>query len=88
MRQLRNTLERAAILAEGNELGGELLAMATGIGPSIALVDQGLLTMEAAERQAIERALAHYDGNRRQAAEHLGIGLRTLYDKLKRHQIG
>ena len=41
--------------------------------------------MAEAEREAISKALAHYDGNRRLAAEHLGIGLRTLYDKLKRY---
>jgi two-component system response regulator FlrC len=37
------------------------------------------------EREAIERALALVGGNRRAAAERLGIGLRTLYDKLKRY---
>ena len=32
--------------------------------------------------------LALVGGNRRSAADRLGIGLRTLYDKLKRHGIG
>ena len=39
------------------------------------------------ERVAIEQALAQADGNRRRAAERLGIGLRTLYEKLKRYGI-
>jgi len=34
------------------------------------------------EREAIERALSQVDGNRRQAAQLLGIGVRTLYRKL------
>ena len=37
------------------------------------------------EQAAIEATLASVDGNRKQAAERLGIGLRTLYDKLKRY---
>jgi two-component system response regulator FlrC len=38
------------------------------------------------EREAIEEALAATGGNRRAAADRLGIGLRTLYDKLKRYR--
>jgi two-component system response regulator FlrC len=45
------------------------------------------LTMDQIERRAIEDALAAVGGNRRQAAERLGIGLRTLYDKLRRYGI-
>jgi two-component system response regulator FlrC len=45
-------------------------------------------TLDELERLAIERALLTVDGNRRKAAEKLGIGLRTLYEKLKRYEIG
>jgi len=44
---------------------------------------QGTLT--DLERAAIERALSSVGGNRRAAAAKLGIGLRTLYEKLKRY---
>jgi DNA-binding NtrC family response regulator len=88
VRQLGNTLERAVIIAEGHELGSDQVALATGVGEERVVAEAAVPTMEQAERQAIERALAYHDGNRRRAAEHLGIGLRTLYDKLKRHQIG
>ena len=37
------------------------------------------------ERDAIEHALASVEGNRRKAADLLGIGERTLYDKIKRY---
>jgi two-component system response regulator FlrC len=37
------------------------------------------------ERDAIEAALKFYAGNRTRAAEALGIGVRTLYDKIKRY---
>lgn len=40
------------------------------------------------ERDAIVAALDAVGGNRRKAAEILGIAERTLYDKLKRYDIG
>ena len=82
IRELANALERAAILAGGPELGPSLLRPP---GPSRAAPVAP--TMEEAERQAIQQALNLHGGNRRQAAEHLGIGLRTLYDKLRRYGI-
>ena len=39
------------------------------------------------ERDAIERTLVAVGGNRKEAAERLGIGLRTLYEKLKRYRL-
>ena len=45
------------------------------------------MTMEEMERQAIGAALKEARGNRRRAAEMLGIGERTLYRKLKEYQL-
>jgi len=55
--------------------------LATGNDPLSGTLDQ-------IERRAIERALSEVDGNRKRAAERLGIGLRTLYDKLKAYGLG
>lgn len=84
VRELANTLERAAILADGNTLGAELLMLAMGgraPSPAIRSIPRTLAEIEA---EAIRAALARYGGNRRQAAEELAIGERTLYDKIKR----
>jgi DNA-binding NtrC family response regulator len=43
------------------------------------------MTMQEMERAAIEAALREANGNRRRAAEMLGIGERTLYRKLKEY---
>src|SRR2546425_5913561 len=45
------------------------------------------MTMADVERAAIEAALRDTKGNRRKAAEVLGIGERTLYRKLKEYAI-
>jgi two-component system response regulator AtoC len=83
VRELGNALERAAILADGDVVRGDdfQVAMAS------PLADIAGGTMEEIERGAIERALSEAGGNRRRAAERLGIGERTLYDKLKRYGI-
>jgi DNA-binding NtrC family response regulator len=45
------------------------------------------MTMQDLEREAISAALLHSRGNRRRAAEMLGIGERTLYRKLKEFEL-
>ena len=42
---------------------------------------------ELAERFNIENALLFYKGNRKLAAQHLGISDRTLYRKIKQYEI-
>jgi DNA-binding NtrC family response regulator len=53
---------------------------------SVVLYRRGMRMAEV-ERAAIEAALADTRGNRRRAAEMLGIGERTLYRKLKEYEI-
>jgi DNA-binding NtrC family response regulator len=84
VRQLRNALERALILADGPVLGEELFAIQGEPASDQATDDQ---TLEQLERKAIEEALLAVSGNRKAAAVRLGIGLRTLYEKLKRYEI-
>ena len=45
------------------------------------------MTMDDVEREVIRLALAEVRGNRRKAAERLGIGERTLYRKLKQYDL-
>ena len=54
--------------------------------PSVLTIRPGM-TMAAIERAAIEAALRETRGNRRKAAELLGIGERTLYRKLREYQL-
>jgi DNA-binding NtrC family response regulator len=88
VRELRNVLERAVILADGPVIKPEHLwigADAAPIHPPAA--GAGESSLAELERQTIQRTLAAVDGNRRLAASKLGIGLRTLYEKLKRYDL-
>jgi DNA-binding NtrC family response regulator len=88
---------------EAGEPGGEAVMRPGGpeVGPAAApfdedeedVEDEGVvvyrrgMTMRDLEREAIMSALAEVDGNRRAAAEMLGIGERTLYRKIKEYDI-
>jgi two-component system response regulator AtoC len=82
VRELANSLERALILSQGAEITTEHL-----LPPPGQAAPREVRSLADAERELIEETLAVVGGNRRSAAERLGIGLRTLYDKLKRHGI-
>jgi len=87
VRELLNTLERAAILADGRVLDAEHVGLSNSVGVSIASAANDPKTLQAAEKAAILEALAAANGHRKKAAERLGIGERTLYDKLKAYGI-
>ncbi len=82
IRELRNALWRAAILAEGHPIDPAHL----GLTPSRPTVEAGnVLTLAQAEQRAIAAALDAAGGNRTRAAQLLGVARSTLIEKLKRH---
>lgn len=88
VRQLENAIERAVVLCEGDLISAE--DVVPSVMPKAA--EGGAATLkeaiDAAERRAIEVALAQCGGSRRAAAERLGISVRSLFYKLKAHGIG
>jgi two-component system response regulator AtoC len=82
VRELANALERAAILADGDQIREDHLWVEPGSAGKAAATE--IKPLADLEKEAIERTLESVGGNRRRAAELLGIGERTLYDKLKR----
>jgi DNA-binding NtrC family response regulator len=90
IRELRNVLERAALLSESGEIGDETLrfsarpaAAVRAAGQAAAEPDDGM-TMEAMEKRHIERALQAAGGSVEQAAHALGIPRSTLYQRIKK----
>ena len=94
VRELKNVIQRAVLVAEGGELTAELLPVrirnAGESGRESLLASLPIrvgMTLEAAEREFIAMTLASTKGNKKRAASTLGISRRTLYDKLKRHNL-
>ncbi|MBK6778553.1 MAG: sigma-54-dependent Fis family transcriptional regulator [Gemmatimonadetes bacterium] len=89
IRELRNVLERAALLGDGTELRAADLRFEAGFGapPAAAAPDLGGLTLKELERQQIERVLREEKGKVEPAARRLGIPRSSLYQKLKQYQI-
>ncbi|MBL7833281.1 MAG: sigma-54-dependent Fis family transcriptional regulator [Cyclobacteriaceae bacterium] len=77
IRELKNVIERSVILAD-EELSESLL-------PSDFLTDQDneSLDLTSVEKHHIRKVLGITNGNKTHAAKLLGIGLTTLYQKLK-----
>ncbi len=88
VRDLKNFLERCVVLLDENELTESLLEnLDVALGPETPGSLSGDGTLEQLERDAIIAALAQHKGNRRLAAQQLGIGLRTLYYKLRKYSL-
>jgi two-component system response regulator FlrC len=84
VRELANVIERAAILADSDTITADLLVLGLPVSQPATESPAGFDgTLETMEKEAIRRALEATSGNRKQAALRLGIGLRTLYDKLR-----
>jgi len=89
IRQLKNVVERAVVLATGDtitlkELPDELLS-----GARKAKVPVGSAkSLKELEVLAIRDALERFNGNKSKAARTLGISRKAFYKRLKDHDIG
>jgi DNA-binding NtrC family response regulator len=91
VRELENTMHRAVLLAEGDEIDLEALSLGAGGAASeaadAAQAAGGLVgrTVAEVERDLILGTLNHTLGNRTHAATILGISIRTLRNKLRQY---
>ncbi len=99
VRELLNVMERALIVARGPIVLPEYLpvqffsstpevAILAASPVAASLQPEHDLTIEAAERDQIRRALEAAGGKRMEAARLLGLSRRTLYRKLEKYGIG
>jgi DNA-binding NtrC family response regulator len=93
VRELENALERAAILVHGKEIGAGEIVLFTdrealpGVGDLLnmegTLPEAVARTVREVERWKVAQSLRETNGDRKAAAERLGITLKTLNSKLK-----
>jgi DNA-binding NtrC family response regulator len=96
VRELRNVLQRAFILSDGVIQPQNLPPEITGgrSAPAAATASNGALdihvgmSIEEVERRLIGATLEQVGGNKRRAAEVLGVSLKTLYNRLKAYRMG
>lgn len=91
VRELENAIERAFAFIQGEVIEEEnlplLLPEYGKVTAPTSAGNGGLPSLEEQEREAIRAALAKTGGNKREAARLLGIGVATLYRKLRRFGI-
>jgi DNA-binding NtrC family response regulator len=92
VRELQNAMEYAVVLARQNliavkELPAEVQLPAVLQQTERSTPRAGVQSLDDVERDTILQALAHCHGNKKKAAELLGIQRPTLYNKLKRYAI-
>ena len=93
VRELQNAIEYAVVLARQNVVGVKELPAEIQLPAALQQTDRmaparsGVQSLDDVERNTILQALAQCHGNKKKAAELLGIQRPTLYNKLKRYAI-
>ena len=85
VRELRNVIERAMILASGDQI--ETRHLPPDLQRRQPLAADDVETLAEVEDRQIRRAIESTEGNLKLAAEVLGIARSTLYRKLEEHGI-
>ncbi|MEA3189050.1 MAG: hypothetical protein QOD99_2880 [Chthoniobacter sp.] len=92
VRELQNAIEHGIVLADDGVVTEEHMPRELQLPPILQnLPSQSVkgdsLNLESREKQAILKALAQCHGNKKKAAQVLGIHRPTLYSKMKRYGI-
>jgi transcriptional regulator with PAS, ATPase and Fis domain len=93
VRELQNAIEYAVVLARQNIIGVKELPAEIQLPAALQQAERsasprnGVQSLDDVERTAILQALAECRGNKKKAAELLGIQRPTLYNKMKRYAI-
>jgi len=88
VRELRNVIERASLLAESGaidvrHLPESLVTDDTAMTQDVEAAERAGSTLAMAEREALRAAARRHTGSRRELAQALGLSERTLYRKLR-----
>jgi len=82
VRELDHAVERAVLLAEGDQIRARDLALGAPSDGAAALEQ---MSLEEVERVLVQKALTRAGGNVSEAAKALGLSRSALYRRLKHH---
>jgi transcriptional regulator with PAS, ATPase and Fis domain len=85
IRELRNALERAAILCDGGLITAKHLSLP--LEQPTATVSGGETDLDAMQRRTIARVMTEVHGNKSKAAKRLGLTRNQLYFRLRKYDI-
>ncbi|PWT79215.1 MAG: sigma-54-dependent Fis family transcriptional regulator [Bacteroidetes bacterium] len=85
IRELKNVMERAVILASGPQLTSENLPLELQVNGHKEHGTLSAFDLASVEKLHIQRVLNHTRGNKTEAAKLLNIGLTTLYRKIEEY---
>jgi two-component system, NtrC family, response regulator len=89
IRELKNVMERACILANTEQLTVDSLPVEFQISPLPSANNQlSAFSLASVEKLHIQRVLNHTKGNKTESARLLNIGLTTLYRKIEEYGLG
>jgi DNA-binding NtrC family response regulator len=86
IRELRNVVERVALLSAGSEVSSDDLGLSSSRSTEGSKYDVDL-TLDQLEKRHIEKVLQEESGRIEAAAKRLGIHRSSLYNKVKKHGI-
>ncbi|MBS1567797.1 MAG: sigma-54-dependent Fis family transcriptional regulator [Bacteroidetes bacterium] len=87
IRELKNIMERAVILATGPELTVDNLPLDLQVAIPAQQTSLSAFDLASVEKLHIQRVLIHTKGNKTEAARLLNIGLTTLYRKIDEYRL-
>ena len=88
VRELRNLIERALVLADGDTLQPHHFPELQSGAKTAEIPEMefdGIVPLEQMEKRYLEWAVANYPGDRHSLSTELGVSERTLYRKLQAH---
>jgi DNA-binding NtrC family response regulator len=90
IRQLKQTIERAVLVLDGDRLDAADLVALSGLEEreargTTSLPSPGAMTLDEMEKAMIVKCMRHYEGNVTKVAEALGLSRAALYRRFEKY---
>ena len=87
IRQLKNVVERAVLLAKGDKITVKDLPIECSRPGRLKEINSSQMTLKEIERDAMKNVLQQCDGNKSEASRILAISRKAFYKRLREHEL-